>query len=208
VKLRLILLTLITACLTVAPAVAQNDLYDNGHSNGTVDAWTINFGFLVSDQFTLSQDATVNGLQFTAWLFPGDVLETTDFFISAQETGGTTYFSGTVAFAQSGCTMNQFGFNVCTETGSFTGLNLNAGSYWLNMENAVVASGDPVYWDENNGPSRASETSEGSIPSESFTILGSNTTTTSTTGTTPEPASLMLFGSGILGLMGILRRKL
>jgi hypothetical protein len=208
VKLRLILLTLITACLTVAPAVAQNDLYDNGHSNGTVDALTINFGFLVSDQFTLSQDATVNGLQFTAWLFPGDVLETTDFFISAQETGGTTYFSGTVAFAQSGCTMNQFGFNVCTETGSFTGFNLNAGSYWLNMENAVVASGDPVYWDENNGPSRASETSEGSIPSESFTILGSNTTTTSTTGTTPEPASLMLFGSGILGLMGILRRKL
>ena len=30
----------------------------------------------------------------------------------------------------------------------------------------------------------------------------------SSTGTTPEPSSIMLFGSGILGLAGVLRRKL
>ena len=112
-------------------------------------------------------------------------------------------------FTQSGCVTNQFAFNVCTETGSVTSFNLNAGSYWLNMENAVVASGNPVYWDENDGPSWASEGSTGSIPSESFTILGSaSTSTTSTTGTTPEPASLMLLGSGMLGVAGVLRRKL
>lgn len=34
------------------------------------------------------------------------------------------------------------------------------------------------------------------------------TGTTSTTGTVPEPSSIMLFGSGILGLAGFLRRKL
>lgn len=207
-KLRLIFLLLFVICLTVTSAIAQIDLYDNGPSNGNNDAWTINFGFAVSDQFTLSQASTVTGLQFTTWMFSGDVLETADFFITSDELGGRTFFSGTVNFTQSGCVANQFGFNVCTETGNIAGFNLNAGSYWLNMENAVVASGNPVYWDESDGPSRASESATGSIPSESFTILGSSTSTTSTTGTTPEPASLMLFGSGMLGVAGVLRRKL
>jgi PEP-CTERM motif len=209
-KLRGACLVLCLSCLllTVIPSMAQTDLYDNGPSNGNIDAWTINFGFAVSDEFTLSQASTITGLQFTSWMFSGDVLETADFLITSDEMGGRTFFSGTVNFIQSGCVANQFGFNVCTETGSITGLNLNAGSYWLNMENAVVASGDPVYWDENDGPSPASETSEGSIPSESFTILGSASTgTTSTTGTTPEPASVMLFGSAVLGAAGILCRK-
>jgi hypothetical protein len=53
----------------------------------------------------------------------------------------------------------------------------------------------------------------GTIPSESFTVLGSEgstttSTSTTTTGTVPEPSSIMLFGSGILGLVGMLRRRL
>ncbi|MGB8769522.1 MAG: PEP-CTERM sorting domain-containing protein, partial [Candidatus Korobacteraceae bacterium] len=64
----------------------------------------------------------------------------------------------------------------------------------------------------NSGPSAAYHNLLGAVPSESFTITGGSTTTssttTSTTGTTPEPSSIMLFGSGILGLAGVLRRKL
>src|ERR1700727_3489587 len=41
------------------------------------------------------------------------------------------------------------------------------------MQNAVVPSGNPVYWDENSGPSQAVSNEVGSIPSESFTVLGS-----------------------------------
>ena len=52
-KLRIASLSLLALCLAVVPAVAQTDLYDNGPTNGTVDAWTINFGFIVSDSFTL-----------------------------------------------------------------------------------------------------------------------------------------------------------
>ena len=85
-------------------------------------------------------------------------------------------------------------------------------TYWLNLQNATVPSGDPVYWDENSGagcggsgcPSSASESALGTIPSEAFTIGGGS----STSGSTPEPSSIMLFGSGILGLAGVLRRKL
>ena len=47
----------------------------------------------------------------------------------------------------------------------------------------------------------------GTITAESFTILGSTGSTSTTTGTTPEPGTLMLFGSGALGLLGVLRRK-
>ena len=209
-KMRIASLSLLALCLAVVPAVAQTDLYDNGAPNGTVDAWTINFGFIVSDTFTLGAASSVSGLDFAAWLFPGDILESAEVSITSSEFGGTTFFDGSVNFTQSGCTSNQFGFDVCTESGSFGPVNLNAGTYWLNLQNAVVNTGDPVYWDENSGPSSASENSVGTIPSEAFTVLGGTTTSqTTTTGTTtPEPSSIMLFGSGILGLAGVLRRKL
>lgn len=82
---------------------------------------------------------------------------------------------------------------------------MNAGTYWLKLEDAVVNNGDPVYWDHNSGPSLSSESSEGSITSESSTVLGSSNTGT---GTTPEPSSLVMFTSGIVGIGALLRRKL
>src|SRR5580698_1061010 len=210
--MRIASLSLLALCLAVVPAVAQ-DIYDNGPTNGTTDGWTINFGFAVSDSFTLSSGATVGGLNFAAWVEPGDTLQSAEVSITSSEFGGTSFFDQTVSFTQSGCVANQYGFNVCTESSTFSGPSLNAGTYWLNLSNASTAAGDPVYWDENSGPSSASENSIGTVPSESFTLLGSgstttSTTSTSTTGTTPEPSSIMLFGSGILGLAGVLRRRL
>ena len=204
-KLRLSLLSLLLLCLSAIPMMAQAHVYDNGPTNGTVDAWTINFGFIVSDTFTLASARNIEGFTFAAWLFPGDILESAEVSITSSEFGGTTYFDGTVDLTQSDCVTNQLGFSVCNESGTFD-INLNAGTYWLNLQNAVVNNGDPVYWDENSGPSRASENSVGTIPSESFTLYG-ETGPATTTGTTPEPGSMMLFGSGILGALGFVRRK-
>ena len=204
-KLRIVSLSLLALCLAAVPAMAQT-VYSNGAINGTTDAWTINFGFVVSDTFTTS-GGPVNGLVFGAWTFPGDVLINAEVQITSSEFGGTTFTDQIVSFTQSGCSTNQYGFNVCTETGSLSSVNLAAGTYWLNIDNAVVNNGDPIYWDENSGASSASENSVGTIPSEAFTILGGSTTTTSSTSV-PEPSSIMLFGSGILGLAGVLRRKL
>jgi len=210
-KLRIASLSLLALCLVALPAMADT-VYDNGPINGTTDAWTINFGFVVSDSFSISGGgATVNGLAFGAWLFPGDVLQSAEVSITDAEFGGTTFFDGVVNFTQSGCVGNQYGYNVCTETGSFSDTNLADGTYWLNLQNASVNTGDPIYWDENSGPSQASENSVGTIPSEAFTLTGTGGTTSTTTttgGTVPEPSSIMLFGSGILGLAGVLRRKL
>jgi hypothetical protein len=173
-----------------------SDIYDNGPIDGNTDAWTINYGFIVSDTFTVANDQTsITGMSFGAWLFSGDTLTSVEISITSGDNGGTSYFDQTVSFTQGSCTINEYGYNICTETGTFNGPTLNAGTYWVNLQNASVPSGDPVYWDENSGvgcqgqgcPSLASENSAGSIPSEAFTILGNATTTTTTTSTSGDP---------------------
>jgi hypothetical protein len=197
-------LSLLIVCLATTSAPAQNDIYDNGPTDGQTLAWPINFGLAVSDTFTVSTPSTINALNFAVWLFPGDVLETAEVSITSSEFGGTTYLDQTVSFTASGCFRNTDDYDVCNEMGSFHGVNLNAGTYWLSLQNAVVNSGNEVFWDQNGGPSFASNNTIGTLPSESFTMLGHQG---SGTGTTPEPVSILLCGSGVLGLAGVLRRK-
>ena len=219
--MRIASLTILCLALATIPAWAQNWSYDNGPINGTTDAWTINFGYIVSDTFVAGGN-NVTGFSFAVWEFSGDSLTSVDWSITSAENGGTVYGSGTATKGGNGpggggltdtfVSSNQYGYDV--DMIGVTKLNVPLGggsspgsTYWLNLQNAVVPSGDPVFWDENSGkgcggsgcPSSASESAVGTIPSESFTIGG---------GSTPEPSSIMLFGSGILGLAGVLRRKL
>jgi len=203
---------LLALCFFVALTASAQTLYENGPINGETDAWTINFGFVVPDSFTISTgSSTITGLSFGAWLSPGDLLQSVEVAITSEPLGGTTYFDQHVSFTQSGCFVNNYGFDVCTETGSFNGPTLNDGTYWVNLENAVSSMGNPVYWDENSGigchspgcPSQAGG-GLGSIPSEAFSILG----TSSGTGTVPEPGSLLLFAGGLLASAGLFRRRM
>jgi len=206
------------ALATVVPVAAQT-IYDDGPINGTYSAETINFGIIVADSFTVSSGtSTLDGLTFGAWLFPGDVLENVQVWVTSEALGGTTYFNQVVNFTQSACSSNQYGFNVCTETGTFNGPTLANGTYWLNLLNATVNDGDPVYWDENSGigctspgcPSEAicndcivkGNGAPQLLPPESFTLYGEPVSSV------PEPSSFVLFGSGVLGLIGVARRRL
>ncbi len=172
-------------------------IYDNGPANGNLSSWQINFGFIVSDTFVVGNSgATIGGLSFAAWLIPGDTLSTVEVSITSGELGGTTYFDKTVNFSQSACTKNSFGYDVCTETASFAGPNLSAGTYWVNLQKASVPSGDAVFWDENSGvgcqssgcPSTASENMVGTIASEAFEVTSAPVSTTTTLTVTPSSA--------------------
>ncbi len=207
---RIAALTILCLVLAATPAWAD---WENGPINGTTDAWTINFGFVLSDSY-LSDGSTVTGLMFGVWEFPGDTMTSVEWIISSGENGGTLYGSGVASgsnLTDSFISVNQFGYDIDKIT--VTGLSVPQQSgmtYWLTLQNAEVPSGNPVFWDENSGidchskgcPAMASENSLGTLASEAFTI------NTGGTQTTPEPGSFLLFASGILGLAGVLRRKL
>jgi len=124
-KLRFASLSLLALGLMLAavPAMAQV-VYSNGPTNGNTDAWTINYGFIVSDTFNVANGTTISGATFAMWLsptgYPGpcaecstsDTLTSAELSITSSENGGTSYFDQTVRFSQSGCVMNDFGYNV------------------------------------------------------------------------------------------------
>jgi len=202
--MKLLVTALAVLCLAIVPALAD---VNNGNINGTTDAWTFNFGYVVSDTFVPGATTNIIGFQIGLWEFPGDTVTSLDWSISSAEFGGTVYGSGTASggsVTDTFISSNQFGYNI--DKVSVTGLSVpvtGGVTYWLNLANASVASGDPVYWDENSGPASASESALGTIPSEAFTINGSGSG-----GDMPEPSSILLFGSGVLGLAGVLRRKI
>ena len=48
-------------------------MYDDGPINGAMDAWTINFGLVVSDTFTVSSGTSnLTRLTFGAWVIGTD----------------------------------------------------------------------------------------------------------------------------------------
>jgi len=178
-------------------------------STGPTTGWNISSGSVVSDSFHLDFQTGIGGLSFADWVLPGDIAQSVEISITSSEFGGTTYFDQTLDVTQFGCVLNQYGYNVCTLTGFFFfSPTFNAGTYWLNLQNATGTTGDPIYWDENSGPSLASEDSIGTIPSESFTLYQGGSDIGVGPGSAAEPSSIMLFGSGVLALAGILRRKL
>jgi PEP-CTERM motif len=212
--------------------------YDNGPINGNVNGFPISFGSMVSDSFFLPEGFHgVAWFTFGVWESPGDVVSSVQWSVTdyrgvvyGQGTASGANLSDTFLFR------NGYGYSVDQIWAWVYAVPLPAQPYYsLKLWNATTRSGNPVYWDENSGigcmsygcPSTASgyfpdfegpETSVtvGTIPSEAFTIdffscadrKGSNGGCALEPSGAPEPGSIILFGSGMIGLVGVLRRKL
>ena len=155
----------------------DNVVYENGPVNGSTDAFPINFGFSVTD--SVQANRKITAVEFYVWLFPGDTLTSVDVTLGSQPFG-SDLFQGTINLVQSDCQTNTYGFSVCFESGTISDGPTLGGAAWMTLQNAVVPSGDPVYWDENSGvgchssgcPSQAESSFVGTIPSEAFDLKG------------------------------------
>lgn len=201
-KLRNITLSLLAAaCLCMSSMASASTVYDNGPDDGQ-QAYTINFGFAVTNSFVLASGTTVNSATFSNWLFPGETASSVDWLITTAAFGGTTIASGTASISQVFQGSNGFDYDVYSDTISLGGVALAGGTtYWLELENLNVSFGDAGYWGESGGASQAFD-ADGAIPSESFSLDGGNAPPP-----IPEPSSILLFGTGLLGAAGAARRK-
>jgi hypothetical protein len=168
---------------TIVVTACTGVIYENGPVNGTYNAYTIDYGFIVSNSFVPSSSSLRN-FDFYAWeSSPGDQMLAVQWSITDSPNAGTVYGSGIVASPNLTDTFlfpNGYGYSVDKISASGLNVGLTPGStYYLNLQNATMASGNAAYWDANFGagcqsagcPSQAfSSGLYGSIPSEAFDV--------------------------------------
>jgi len=185
--------------LALTPASADI-LYDNHKFSTTLGAYSITSPFSVSDSFTLSTSGSITGFSFVVELLTsGDALLDVDWAITSAPFAGTTYASGTGANPTQTSTGST---SYYTETLAISSVTLPAGTYWLQLSNAIVTNGDNAYWADSNGPSQVwqhfNSTTQTIPVSEAFKITGT---------ALPEPGSFAPIGLGFAGIAVLLRGK-
>jgi hypothetical protein len=198
------LFTIVALLLAAAPATASV-VYTNGPINGNILAYGINSGYVTSNSFTTpSSPSMMTGLHIGVWMFPGDSVSSVDVaigddFFSFSDGG---YFLVSTGFTDLGA--NSYGYDIQQIDFAFPVpiYLFPSQTLYLTLSNAVDKYGAQVFWDENDGPSSAQNIAlVGPIGSESFWLTGPDVVTP-----TPEPASLLLMGTGLLGAIGYGRR--
>jgi hypothetical protein len=150
-------------------------VYDDGPINPAATAWTINFGYIVSDIFFTGPANHISGLCFGAWSQPGYVPITVDWSVTDSENAPCPT-DDCLAFGMAPLSCNPYcisgasigpangyppptrtcggGFNydvyACTapiDVQVPEGVEL-----WVNLMNATTnPGGGPVFWDQDSG---------------------------------------------------------
>jgi hypothetical protein len=215
--LKLLTLSLTILCLALAAPAFAGVIYSDGPTNGTLFGIDIDGpGGLsyqtLSDGFVATGSGTASSVDFGLFLIPGNVPTSVTWSL------GTAPFASDISSGVStltyiflGSNLNQYGYDVYTATATGLSGNFSAGStYWLTFGGAFDNSGNPVAWDVNKGPANCQWAYAGGAQGNCGALPDGNSFTLYSSGsnTVPEPGSIMMLGTGALGLAGVLRRKI
>ncbi len=193
----------------------DNALFITGPNNPNIDGSFQD----ISNGFVATSSATPTTLEYGLWLVIGEFPATISYEIGTTPFG-TQLGSGTVALSPSNYVPGPG--NTWDVTIPVTSLAMTAGhTYWISLSNANdTGDSGTSAWDIPNGglggPAICDFRNNGGafvtgvrgncgVGGESFTLTGS---ADNSPQPTPEPSSIMLVGSGVLALAGVLRRRL
>ena len=225
-KISIATLTLTVLCLALAAPAFASIFISSGPIDGNNNAFFItgpnNANFLgsfqdISDGFTSAASGTPFSLEFGIWVASGNTPTTVSYEIGT-DAFGTELGSGTVALNNNGNShflfTNTFGYDIYAVTIPVASSPMTAGNtYWLSLSNANDSGNSgSMAWDIPNGGLgtsgitcnfRQSGTNFGDcgVGGESFTLIGDS-------AGSPEPGSLLLLGTGLVGIVGVIRRKI
>jgi len=219
-KVRTVVLSVTLLCLALSAPAFAGTIFDDGPTNGQYNAFFVDgpnpgpFSQWIADQFVATGSGTPGELDFGLWVPTGSTPTTITYWLGLNYLDSTISGGNPVTLNGGNSSLlisnNQYGYDVYEITlKNLTGGNMTSGqTYWLTLGNANDSFASQFdAWDVNEGPALCYFGVGGSFiggcgdGGEAFTLsMG--------VSTVPEPGTMVMLGTGILGLAGALRRKL
>ena len=213
VRLRFLLAVAVLASAAALPVRGEAQvLYDNGVPD-QVQGRAVSATYSVADNFTLAAPATVGSFQWYAVLPYSSGASTTtasyqwNIFSDAAGTPGSVLYSGAVAGQSATKTAYKAqGYDVYYFDTSIGSVPLGAGTYWLGIDGFSSPDGNG-YWATSSQQGDAVQSGDNGQTHTRVDAEMAFSVSAAAVTTTPEPASVVLLATGLLGVFAVVRHR-